>query len=84
MDIPSIVASVDVALLKKITKDLVAMDSQNPPGKTAAIASYLANLGEELGFETKIYPMDNDRHNIVISFGSGGNIATGGSKSGRF
>lgn len=71
MDIDSFVENIDVDLLKKITIDTVKMDSQNPPGKCDHIASYLQTVCNNLGFETKIYPMDNDRHNIVASFGNG-------------
>ncbi|NHJ86916.1 MAG: M20 family metallopeptidase [Asgard group archaeon] len=71
MIIDSIINNIDEELIKRLTKELVALDSQNPPGKCDHIAKYLQEVGYTLGFESKIYEMDNDRHNIVLSVGSG-------------
>ncbi|MHA1211009.1 MAG: M20 family metallopeptidase [Candidatus Heimdallarchaeota archaeon] len=71
MNIDSIVNTIDINLIKRITKDLVGFDSQNPPGKCDHIAKYLVEEGKSLGFESKIYEMDNDRHNVVLMFGKG-------------
>ncbi|MBD3192366.1 MAG: ArgE/DapE family deacylase [Candidatus Heimdallarchaeota archaeon] len=62
---------IDDELIIEITKKIVAMDSQNPPGKTVDIAKYLAKLCKKLGFTTKIIPIDEDRHNILAYFGKG-------------
>ncbi|NHJ41027.1 MAG: M20 family metallopeptidase [Asgard group archaeon] len=67
----SIVNKIDVDLIKKITKNLVEMDSQNPPGKCNHIVEYLKEIGKELGFQAKIYEIDKDRQNILLTYGNG-------------
>jgi succinyl-diaminopimelate desuccinylase len=69
--IESIIEKVDAKLIKRLTKDLVAFDSQNPPGSTIDITNYLQEESKTLGFTSKIYSMDNHRSNIVITYGKG-------------
>ncbi|RLI69310.1 hypothetical protein DRO91_07770 [Candidatus Heimdallarchaeota archaeon] len=71
MNIDSILRKVDPTLIKELTKTLVEMDSQNPPGRTKHIAKFLAEEGKSLGLETKIVPLDNERQNVLLSFGTG-------------
>ncbi|MBN1327935.1 MAG: M20 family metallopeptidase [Candidatus Heimdallarchaeota archaeon] len=71
MSINSKIAKIDIDLIKRLTKDLVEFDSQNPPGKCDHIAQYLKEIGKDLGFKTQIFEMDNNRHNIVLSYGEG-------------
>ena len=71
MKIESIIELVDEKLIKRLTKDLVAFDSQNPPGSTIEITKYLQEECKSLGFDSKIYSMDEHRSNIVITFGKG-------------
>ncbi|NHJ48238.1 MAG: M20 family metallopeptidase [Asgard group archaeon] len=71
MNIDAIVKKIDSDLIKEITKNLVGMDSQNPPGRCDHIAKYLAEKGKSLGFESEIMAMDDQRHNIILSFGKG-------------
>jgi len=71
MELESILAKVDAKLIHSLTKTLVELDSQNPPGKTSHIAKFLAEEGKSLGFNTEIVPLDTHRHNVVLSFGEG-------------
>ncbi len=71
LKIESIIELVDEKLIKRLTKDLVAFDSQNPPGSTIEITKYLQEESKSLGFDSKIYSMDEHRSNIVITFGKG-------------
>jgi succinyl-diaminopimelate desuccinylase len=71
MNIDSIAKKIDVDLIRKITKNIVEMDSQNPPGKCDHIAKYLADIGKELGFIATIFEMENHRHNVVLTSGKG-------------
>ena len=71
MKIESIIELVDEKLIKRLTKDLVAFNSQNPPGSTIEITKYLQEESKSLGFDSKIYSMDEHRSNIVITFGKG-------------
>ncbi|NHK30447.1 MAG: M20 family metallopeptidase [Asgard group archaeon] len=71
MSINSIIKRVNSDLIKEITKNLVEMDSQNPPGKCSHIVKYLIDIGKELGFQTKIYEIDKDRQNVVLTYGEG-------------
>ncbi|NHJ86078.1 MAG: M20 family metallopeptidase [Asgard group archaeon] len=71
MPISSVLSKIDADLIKRLTKDLVQFDSQNPPGKCDHIASYLKEVGKDFGFKSQIFEMDNNRHNIVLSFGEG-------------
>ncbi len=71
MDVTEIVDKIDSELIIRLTKKLVSMDSQNPPGKCNHLAKYLEEECKKLGFETKIYPLDDNRHNIIVSFGDG-------------
>ena len=66
-----IVDMIDVDLVREITKNLVEMDSQNPPGKCSHLAEYLREKGESLGFKSTLYKMDKDRHNIILKIGKG-------------
>jgi len=71
MKVEEIVEKIDSGLIIRLTKKLVSMDSQNPPGKCNHLAKFLEEECKKLGFETKIYPLDENRHNIIVSFGSG-------------
>jgi len=71
LKIESIIELVDEKLIKRLTNDLVAFDSQNPPGSTIEITNYLQEESKSLGFDSKIYSMDEQRSNIVITFGKG-------------
>ncbi len=71
MNVAEIVDQIDSELIIRLTKKLVSMDSQNPPGKCNHHAKFLAEECKKFGFETKIYPLDDNRHNITVSFGEG-------------
>ncbi len=65
----SIIDKIDEDLILRLTKDLVALDSQNPPGRTDHITKYLEEESKSLGFQSQIYKLDDKRQNIVITFG---------------
>ncbi|MHA1125179.1 MAG: M20 family metallopeptidase [Candidatus Heimdallarchaeota archaeon] len=71
MDVEKIIENIDVALIKKLTASLVALDSQNPPGKCSHLAAFLEVECQKLGFTTEIFPLDENRHNIVVYYGEG-------------
>jgi succinyl-diaminopimelate desuccinylase len=71
MNIDNIVKKIDSKLILEIAKNIVEMDSQNPPGKCDHIAKYLAEKGKSLGFKAEIFAMDDLRYNVVLSFGKG-------------
>lgn len=66
-----LIDKINQKLILRLTKEMVAMDSQNPPGKTIHIAKYLQEECSKLGLDSKIYKMDDKRANIVITYGSG-------------
>jgi succinyl-diaminopimelate desuccinylase len=71
MKFESVMQLVDEKLIKRLTKDLVAFDSQNPPGSTVEITKYLQEESKTLGFSSTIYSLDDRRKNIVITYGKG-------------
>ena len=71
MKTKDIVEEIDSELIIRLTKKLVSMDSQNPPGKCNHLAKFLEEECQKLGFKTEIYALDENRHNIVVSFGEG-------------
>ena len=71
MNTKHFVEQIDEDFIVNLTKELVGMDSQNPPGKTSHIVEFLEKKCEKLGFTTKIFTLDEDRHNIMVYFGDG-------------
>lgn len=49
----------------ELTRDLIAYDTTNPPGREAACAALVATLLEGSGFRVQAYPFDADRTNLV-------------------
>ncbi len=57
-------------LMEKWLKDLIRIDTQNPPGRTKEAVDYLLNVADELGGITStVHSLDEDRHNIVWKIG---------------
>ncbi|MHA1244753.1 MAG: M20 family metallopeptidase [Candidatus Heimdallarchaeota archaeon] len=71
MEVEKVLEKIDVNLIKNLTASLVALDSQNPPGKCSHLASFLKEECQKLGFTTKIFPIDENRHNIMVYYGEG-------------
>ena len=71
MEVEKVLETIDVNLIKNLTAGLVALDSQNPPGKCSHLASFLEEECQKLGFTTKIFPIDENRHNIMVYYGEG-------------
>ncbi len=57
--------------VKSVLTKMISFDTQNPPGKTAALVAYLEELGQQLGITTKIIEYDEEKANIIWILGSG-------------
>ena len=55
----------DVARLAHLLERLVAIDTQNPPGRETEAAALLASELEAIGFATEIRPLAEGRANVV-------------------
>jgi acetylornithine deacetylase/succinyl-diaminopimelate desuccinylase len=55
----------DVARLTGLLERLVAIDTQNPPGREAEAASLLASELEAIGFSTEVHFIADGRANVV-------------------
>ncbi len=57
-------------MMKKWLKDLIRIDTQNPPGRTKEAVDYLLAIAKDLGnIRTKVLPLDEDRHSIIWEVG---------------
>lgn len=65
----------DVASL---TKELISIDSQNPPGKEREIAGYISDFLEDTGLRSEMLSFGDGRYNVVADFGRGDGLAIGG------
>jgi succinyl-diaminopimelate desuccinylase len=61
----------DVGRLVGLLERLVAIDTQNPPGREAEAAALLASELDSLGFVTEIRPLAQDRANVVARLDNG-------------
>jgi len=59
--------------LIKLAQKLIQIDSQNPPGDEAHIASFVKDYLEDIGIEAKIYAFQKRRTNVVAHLGAKGN-----------
>jgi succinyl-diaminopimelate desuccinylase len=50
----------------EMTRDLIALDTTNPPGNEAAAAHYLAERARDTGLTCEIQPLSDARANIAI------------------
>jgi len=57
--------------LIKLTRDLIRIDSQNPPGDESRIASFVKSYLEAAGLKTKIYEFKKSRPNLVAVMNPG-------------
>jgi acetylornithine deacetylase/succinyl-diaminopimelate desuccinylase len=55
----------DVARLTGLLERLVAIDTQNPPGREVEAAALLASELEAMGFATEVRPVTDGRANVV-------------------
>ncbi|RLF99452.1 MAG: M20 family peptidase [Thaumarchaeota archaeon] len=53
----------------KVTKDLIKIDTRNPPGLTTEAVEYLQNLFSS--FKTKVYSKENGKENLVVEISRG-------------
>ncbi len=67
----------DVARLTNLLERLVAIDTQNPPGRETEAAALLASELEAIGFVTEVRPLGDGRANVVgrIDNGDGPSFA---------
>jgi len=64
-------AEPDVGRLVGLLERLVAIDTQNPPGREAEAAAMLASELDSLGFVTEIRPLAQDRANVIARLDNG-------------
>ena len=64
-------AEPDVGRLVGLLERLVAIDTQNPPGREAEAAALLASELDSLGFVTEIRPLAQDRANVIARLDNG-------------
>lgn len=59
--------------LIKLTRDLIRIDSQNPPGDETRIARFAKDYLEAAGIRTKIYEFKKNRPNLIAVMNPGRN-----------
>ncbi|HSU99000.1 MAG TPA: M20 family metallopeptidase [Roseiarcus sp.] len=65
MNLATFVPPPDIARLASLLEKLVAIDTQNPPGRETEAAALLASELEAIGFATEIRPLADGRANVV-------------------
>ncbi|MCW5716056.1 MAG: M20 family metallopeptidase [Bauldia sp.] len=67
-----ILSAVDEGTVVGLTRDLVRIDSTNPPGRERAVAELILGRAAEWGIAGELQPIDNDRANAILRLrGSG-------------
>ena len=61
----------DVARLAHLLERLVAIDTQNPPGREAEAAALLAFELDDIGFAPEVRPVAEGRANVVARIDNG-------------
>lgn len=64
-DVDTSYADDPVSLLQK----LIRFDTSNPPGNERECIEWIENLLSEVGFDTSLYASEEDRPNLVATFG---------------
>ena len=77
MSVAKLELAPDAARLTRLLERLVAIDTQNPPGRETEAAALLASELEAIGFATEIRPLADGRANVVgrIDNGAGPSFA---------
>ena len=65
MSLATLAPAPDVARLIGLLERLVAIDTQNPPGRETEAAALLASELEAIGFATEVRPFADGRANVV-------------------
>jgi acetylornithine deacetylase/succinyl-diaminopimelate desuccinylase len=63
--------SPDIGRMKQELAELVALDSQNPPGNERAAATYVRSLLADAGFDVSLTEYKPDRMNVVARLDNG-------------
>jgi len=66
MGLESVLADIGEARLTALTKDLVAIPSENPPGDEADVARYIAQFLERCGLNPTIAEKTPGRPNVIV------------------
>ena len=66
VDIGKVLADISEQRLVTLTKDLVAIPSENPPGNEAGVARYIAEFFERLGVQLTITEKTAGRPNVIV------------------
>lgn len=59
------IAMINKNRLIKLTRDLIRIDSQNPPGREEEIALFVKDYLDKLGLSSRIYAFKSGRSNLV-------------------
>ncbi len=65
MSLANLEPAPDVARLANLLERLVAIDTQNPPGRETEAAALLASELDTIGFATEVRPLADGRANVV-------------------
>ncbi len=65
MSLATLASTPDTARLADLLEKLVAIDTQNPPGREVEAAALLASELEAIGFATEVRPIGDGRANVV-------------------
>ena len=65
MSLATLASTPDTARLADLLEKLVAIDTQNPPGREVEAAALLASELEAIGFATEVRPVGDGRANVV-------------------
>ncbi|WP_436907764.1 M20/M25/M40 family metallo-hydrolase [Halosimplex marinum] len=55
-----------------LLQELIRFDTSNPPGNERECIEWIADLLSEVGFDTSLYASEEDRPNLVATFGDTG------------
>jgi acetylornithine deacetylase/succinyl-diaminopimelate desuccinylase len=71
MNFAELTTAPDVARLAHLLERLVAIDTQNPPGREAEAAALLASELDDIGFATEVRPLAEGLANVVARIDNG-------------
>src|SRR6516225_10030071 len=71
MSVGKLTTAPDAARLAYLLERLVAIDTQNPPGREAEAAALLASELDDIGFATEVRPVAEGRANVVARIDNG-------------
>ena len=67
--IDSLISMIKKERLIKLTRDLIRINSENPPGNEVIIAEFVKRHLEKSGLKTKVYEFKKNRSNVLANLG---------------